>query len=662
MGMQRNWGWRPRFLAAAVVLPLAVAVAVAVAVAATPAATKPGRERPRAGALPPAVTAAPDAPPMTVATVDPTRRDLVRREAAAIDALLARRWEDDRIEPAAPLDDAAFVRRIHLELAGRIPTYDEMVSFLGGDSSAKRDELIERLLESPDYVSHFYNWWADLLRLAERPQRNLVLEPYLAWVKDSIRTNRRYDEWVHEMLTADGLPWENPAVGFQLRDDGMPLPYVDNTVRVLLGTQIGCAQCHDHPFDDWTQHQFYELAAFTAGTRTRLGVGMRSPKPGKEARPIPPPTVRSLVREARESKGKKAGALIQFIQANATMVSYHDAPLALPHDYQYDDAKPFERVEPHLLWGTVPATARTADGREQFAAWVVSRSNRQFARTIANRLWKKVMGVGLVEPVDDFREENPASDPELLEQLTDLVLRLDFDLREYVRVLVSTSAYQRSAVIHDPTAAEPFRFAGPALRRMTAEQVWDSIVGLVARNPWSVQRPTVDEVANVAAVDLRTASIATVERQFDRFVARHGPGATQRRLNQTCGYHGQWLMKASEMPTPLPLGHFLRQFGQSDRESIEGGRTVPTIPQILAMLNGPITHAMLEEGSVIYDTVVEHDPDDAVDVIFLTVLSRPPSADDRRAAIDELTASDMATGCGNLAWALLNTREFLFIH
>jgi hypothetical protein len=368
-----------------------------------------------------------------------------------------------------------------------------------------------------------------------------------------------------------------------------------------------------------------------------------------------------LVREAREAKGKKAGALVQFIQANAAAVSFHDTTLRLPHDYQYDDAKPSDPVERELLWGTVPASVRNADSREQFASWMVARTNRQFARTIANRLWKKVMGVGLVEPVDDFREENPASDPELLEHLTSLVLRLDFDLREYVRVLVSTSAYQRRAVVHDPTAGVPFRYPGPALRRMTAEQIWDSIVGLIARNPWSVQRPTAAEIADAASVDLRTATIDDVERQFDRFVAQYGPGAYQRRLTRVCGYRGQWLLKASEMPTPLPLGHFLRQFGQSDRETIEGGRTVPTIPQILAMFNGSITHAMLEEGSVAYETVMAHTADEAVDVVFVTVLSHEPSADDRQAAIEELTASDPATGCGNLIWALLNTREFLFI-
>jgi len=165
----------------------------------------------------------------------------------------------------------------------------------------------------------------------------------------------------------------------------------------------------------------------------------------------------------------------------------------------------------------------------------------------------------------------------------------------------------------------------------------------------------------VAAIDLRTATVADVERQFDRFMVRFGPAARQRRYARECGYQGLWLMKASEMPTPLPLGHFLRQFGQSDRESIDGGRTVPTIPQILAMFNGPVTHATLEEGSVIYETVMQRDPEEVVDAVFLSILSREPSAEDRRAAVEELTAVDSATGCGNLVWALLNTREFLFI-
>jgi hypothetical protein len=264
--------------------------------------------------------------------------------------------------------------------------------------------------------------------------------------------------------------------------------------------------------------------------------------------------------------------------------------------------------------------------------------------------------------VDDFRDENPPSDPELLERLTDLVLDLDFDLREFIRVIVDTDVWSRRAVVHDPASGSPFRFPGPALKRMTAEQLWDSILVLVARNPWAVQRPTAGDIAAVASVDLEHATLADVEARFDDFMERFGPARYQRSLQRTCGYRGQLLMRASEMPTPLPLGHFLRQFGQSDRETIEGGRTVATVPQILAMFNGPITHAMLEQGSVIYDEVTSHESAEAIDVVFLSVLSRRPSAEDRTFAFEELrTAEDFNTGCGNLIWALLNTREFIFI-
>ncbi|NBX31065.1 DUF1549 domain-containing protein, partial [bacterium] len=172
---------------------------------------------------------------MHVAQIDRGTRKDVAAAAARIDALLQKYWKEHKVKGSEPLDDGQFVRRIYLELGGRIPTFDETVRFLDSKSASKRDDLIESLLESPDYVSHTYNFWADILRLCERPQKELFFEPYLDWVKRSIAENKPYDAWVHEMLTADGKLWENPAVGFQLRDKGMPLPYVDNTVRVFLG-------------------------------------------------------------------------------------------------------------------------------------------------------------------------------------------------------------------------------------------------------------------------------------------------------------------------------------------------------------------------------------------------------------------------------------------
>ncbi len=625
--------------------------------------------------LPAAVRDTPDGATLAVAPIDRTTRPAVGEAASRIDALLAARHTVDGVTPPPPLTDAQFLRRVSLELGGRIPTHDEAVAFLDSTAPDKRTALVDSLLESADWVSRFYNEWADTLRLTERPQRNLWSEPYLDWVKRSIAANRPYDEWVHEMLTADGKLWENPAVGYQLRDQGMPLPYVDNTVRVFLGTQIGCAQCHDHPFDAWTQHQFYELAAFTAGTRSGLG-GKPEKVLRKEMRKealadtadATARNVRALVAESRKrakESGKKVdNSFLQFLQANGTNLNFRDRQLKLPHDYQYADAKPEDVVAPHVLWGEVPEEARGLDGRAQFAAWVTSRDNPRFARTIANRMWKLCFGVGLVEPIDDFRDDNPPSHPELLDHLAAEMIRLDFDLREFVRIVVATEAWQRRAIPFDTTTGETFTFAAPALRRQSAEQLWDSIITLVAHDPWAYERPTFEAFAAAVNLDLsgRNPGFAAAHAAFDRYEEAFSPRKTRARMLRRYGYKGQILARASELPTPLPLGHFLRQFGQGDRETIDGGRTVATVPQILAMFNGPITHAMLERGSMIVDELAEHDPGQVVDVIFLSVLSRLPDKEDRRLAVAEITtANDRPTGCGNLIWALLNTREFLFI-
>ena len=664
-------------------LLVALLVAAAWAVVAPSAglgaeAKKPGAKKARAAVpfrLPAAVRDAPDGASFAVAPIDRTARDSVRVAAARIDALLAERHARDGVVAPPSLSDSQFLRRAYLDLGGRIPTHDEASAFLASTDPDKRGALVDSLLESPDWVSRFYNVWADTLRLTERPQKNLWSEAYLDWVKRSIAANRPYDEWVHDMLTADGKLWENPAVGYQLRDQGMPLPYVDNTVRVFLGTQIGCAQCHNHPFDAWTQHQFYELAAFTAGTRS--GTGGKPEKPvRKEMRKgaradtadATAKNVRALIAESRKranQNGTKVNnAFTQFLQANGTVVTFRDRDLKLPHDYQYDDAKPEEGVAPHVLWGEVPQEARSLDGRAQFAAWVTSRDNPQFARTIANRMWKLCFGVGLVEPIDDFRPDNPPSHPELMDHLAAEMLRLDFDLREFFRIVVSTEAWQRRAIPYDPTTGEAFSFAAPSLRRQSAEQLWDSILALVAHDPWAYERPTGEAFAAAVNLDLsrKNPGLDAAHAAFERYEDSQSPRKTRRQTMQTYGYKGQLLARASELPTPLPLGHFLRQFGQGDRETIDGNRTVATVPQILAMFNGPITHAMLERGSTVVDELAEHDPPQAVDVIFLSVLSRLPDEEDRQLALGEIrSAADRRTGCGNLIWALLNTREFLFI-
>jgi hypothetical protein len=622
-----------------------------------PAPPKPGTTRMEKMPLPELITRPLTTPPFKVAKVDRNRRADVQSAAAQIDAIVDRSLEKNGEKPQAGLKDEQFVRRVYLELGGRIPTYDEAKKFLDSKSESKRVQLIDELLESPDYVSHFYNYWADVLRLTERPNGNLFLDPYLAYVKDNIANNKPYDLWVQEMLTADGKVWQNPAVGFQLRDQAMPLPYVDNTVRVFLGKQIGCAQCHDHPFDDWTQKQFYELAAFTSGIQTRINNNDPVFKQGGT-------NPGDLLKQAREKapEGKVSGQFQQLVNANAYAVKFANRPLKLPHDYQYSDSKPNEVVKPKVLWGEVPTSASQADLRQQFASWVTHRDNRQFARNIANRLWKKMMGLGVVEPIDDFNDNNKPSDPALLEHLTDEMLRLNFDLREFVRIIVNTKTYQRQAVVRESFETKPFYFSGPVLKRMTAEQIWDSLITLIAYNQWSFQRPTAKDYVTIADLDWTKVRLADAEAASERYAKSLFPPYLNGERQKMCGFEGQLLVRASEIPTPLPLGHFLRQFGQSDRETIDGGREVATVPQILAMFNGPITHIMLKKGSVVYDNVVETGPKNAIDVLFISVLSRRPSSVDRELATNEVNHNKRPeVGYGNVLWALLNTREFLFI-
>ena len=188
-----------------------------------------------------------------------------RTAAAKVDALVEKLYAPNEVKPNPITDDETFVRRAYLDIAGRIPTADEAREFLSSMGPTKRADLIDGLLDSDGYVSHQFNYWADILRITSRMngQDPANGAAYARWVKDAIRDNMPYDKFVNELVTAQGMIDDNGAVGFYLRDRGMPLDHLATTVQVFLGTQMVCAQCHDHPFDEWTQMNYYELAAFS---------------------------------------------------------------------------------------------------------------------------------------------------------------------------------------------------------------------------------------------------------------------------------------------------------------------------------------------------------------------------------------------------------------
>lgn len=606
------------------------------------------------GGLPGPVKSVPAKLPQ-VAPVDAARATECRQTAEKIDALVEARLAELQQAPNPLADDYTFVRRAFLDMSGAIPNLMQTNAYASSRQGRKEEMLVDGLLGSYGYVSHSYNYWASILRLNDR-QEHLPATSYRDWVKEQVRINRSYQSWVYEMLTAEGKLWDNPAAGYTLRDAGMPLVHVDNTVRVFLGTQIGCAQCHDHPFDDWTQKNFYELAAFTSGVNTRDGES--SPAFGNGD------PIERLKQEGKRIDPEKRleGSMDQMLQANLLRVSVDaQRKLKLPEDYAYSDGKPNQEVVPHVLWGGLPAGADKLPPRQQFAAWLTSSDNPLFAKTIANRLWKRAMGVGLIEPADDIRPDSPCQNPELLEFLTREMIRLKFNQKEFLRTLYYTKTYRRACSDFDPSLQEFYNYPGPRLRRMTAEQIWDSILTIAIYNPFSYELPNNQQLREAVNVDMATVTWAQAEKVASTYDQTLGPMA-RLKIMFGSGYRQQILARSSELPSPLPPDHFLRKFGQGDRESIEGDSTEPTVPQILTMFNGPFTHMMLEDGSVIHDNLSRsRDARDALNVMFLSILNRPPTGRDREVGLSEMGRDDAVMGYGNVVWALINTREFLFI-
>ncbi len=588
--------------------------------------------------------------------VDPELTDDVAVAAAEIDRLILAKLKAEKIRPNPRTDDMQFVRRVYLDITGTIPTARQTAKFLKRSRrSNKRAELIDELLNSTGYVSHSFNYWADILRLKDNGNQDNIARPYAEWIKDVLAADLPYDQFVFEMLTAEGRVWENPAAGYVLRDIGMPLSHLDNTVRIFLGTRVGCAQCHDHPFDRWTQKEFYQLAAFLHPTQTntdRGAIRQTVATATKEVQEIADP----------EERGRANGSVNRLVRFNSRNVGENPKRvIRLPHDYQYDDAKPGEIVEPAVIFGEQPKLIANGSRRQAFAQWMTSPENPRFTLTIANRLWKRTFGIGIIDPVDDLTDESEPSNPALLDFLVSEMKRVNYRQREFLRILYNTEAYQREATRRDLIADEPYHFPGPTLRRMTAEQVWDSLLTLTLANPNQYQRPSSATLIDTLAVNPgEELDLAEVREKIKRRDSEYRNGE-EAQLKKQHTHKGELLVRASEMSLPVSPSHFLRQFGQSDRELIAGGSTDGHVPQILTMFNGQISHKLLIEGTVIYDEVMAA-PDlrDKIDVIFLSLLSRKPSRTDRKLAEAEIQSNGPA-GFGNVIWALLNTREFLFI-
>ncbi|MFN0077269.1 MAG: DUF1549 domain-containing protein [Prosthecobacter sp.] len=428
----------------------------------------------------------------------------LQQHAAAIDRVLETHWQVKKVTPNPPASDETFLRRIYLDLAGRIPTTAEARQFLNSSASSKRSALIDELLQRESYASHFFNVWADVLRFKTHyvNTSNVIPSAYRRYIRESLRDNKPYDVFVREMLSAKGYAWDNPAIGYYQRDPDMPLDNMALTSRIFLGTRIECAQCHNDPFDKWLQTDFYQLAAYTHANKSvneafegaRVEIKRRQDlieadfKAEKKTA-----TDGGKVAEARKQQRlddmhyrpvvgvikNPVGQLLSPIGLNRKA----DSVLKLPHDFKEDDGKPFDVMMPASLMGEAASITVGQDSAEAFANWVTSPKNPRFTRVIVNRLWRQMLGLPVAERFDNLRDDTKAMIPELEEHLIQLMITLRYDMKAFLGTIARTRVYQAQASSEAHSLGSVYHFPGPLLRRMSAEQVWDSLVALISHDP-----------------------------------------------------------------------------------------------------------------------------------------------------------------------------------
>jgi hypothetical protein len=594
---------------------------------------------------------------------------IIASAAADVDRLVGAVLTANKQALNAPATEEQFLRRIYLDAAGRVPTAKEAATFLASNAPDKRAKLIDELLFSSGYTMQMFNWMADLLRVKDTFAKGVPAFTFEDWLKARLAADTPWDKLVSEMITADGRLCDNGATGFMLFDAEMPLDGVSNLMTTFLGTNMACAQCHDHPLADWKQRDFYQMAAFFGATD------------GKDE------GILGAVNKVARADGTLPKAAVKKIaDMNAfRLEDMEKQKLTFPKDYKYKDAKAGDPVSPALIaWSkgdkSLPIynvnTKTPSQLRDEFARWLTSPQNPRFATNIANRIWKKAFGLGVIEPVNDIDDLAEASSPELMAHLTFVMKAAKFDLREVQRVIYNSKTYQASASATPDLGKAKYLFNGPLVRRLSAEQVWDSlIVTAVGTYADNVLLRRGDDL-KAMALPAGKVTLAEVKNAVDRTkkafagggkAAGGNKGGGGSALGLANGYEGDkpisrfslMLARASELPQPSSETHFLRLWGQGDRLLADSATNDGSVPQVLQMMNGSVGKLVSDvRSAAVLDAMKAKTPEGEVTSLYLSYLSRKPTNKELIAASKSLKDGLALT---DLAWVLANTREFLFV-
>jgi hypothetical protein len=471
--------------------------------------------------------------------------------------------------PSGLSTDAEFLRRVSVDLTGIPPTLEQVKAFLADprESPVKRNAKIDELLETSEYIDHWTLKWSDLLLANRKFITEKGVWGYRNWIRSAIATNKPYDRFVAELLTANGSTFENPAANYY-RISREPSAVMENLTQVFLGTRFSCNKCHDHPFERWTQGQYYQLSAFFATVGRKPGSAPQEEIifPTRIAQPVVNPRSNAAV-----------SPKFPFVHAGA--------------------------VDAH------------AELRQQLSQWLTSRDNPYFATSVVNRYWSYLLGRGIIDPVDDIRSSNPATNPALLKALTDDFLAHGMDLKHLVRTIARSHTYQRSFKTSKWNEDDSENYSHFMPRRLTAEQLFDAIM---------------------------TASGSPVTL----------PGVP-------AGF------RATQLPDPNIQIGFLDMFGRPPREipcECERAAEV-SLAQTLNLINGPtVSEAIIHpQGLIARLIAAKTDDRTLIDDIYLSVLGRGPTEDELLKSLGYFVAIDTkAEAAQDLMWALMNSPAFLF--
>jgi len=581
---------------------------------------------------------------------------LIRKSAAELESKIEAFRQKKGVKAAALVSDEVFVRRVYLDLAGRIPTLDETKVFLDNKEQGKREKIILSILNSEDYAGHFFNFWGSLLRVQSYMQ-GMAPKAYENWVKASLRDNLPYDEWVRRMVASKGAATEdNGAVGFIVRDrETGILDAMSETSQVFLGSQIGCAMCHNAKFEKWKQREFYALAAYYGEVQMfknpKKSVEIYSSMKGKST-----DEARKLQREFRE---------LPFI-----VYDKKGKELDLPANYAYEPADAGKPIRPAVLYGKTPEIKTGMTRREAFALWLTSPENPNFTKTIANRLWGKVFGVPLVDPPNDLSENNPPRSQELLDQAERLVKDLQYDMKSYLAVLAFTKTYQL-ATTEDGFNPDKYALESHPLRRMMAEELRDSLTVALTGKGFPDIRTASAKMGAISSETLQSRiemnafgkpgeqmdAQKKIAQEMESGMMKAGEGGAYR------GGYGNGILSCDQF-FPVRAGTFLDQFGASRRDTVSDGTVDANIAQVLTLMNGGEMERVIQpsQKNGLYAVMSESkdNPKESIKNLFLTLYQRPPTEQEFK-IISEHLSGHASKALPDIVWALANNREFYFV-